>query len=52
MSLFGPPEQKSSSLPLLERVTACCSSVFCCSAAPPHRVGLFVPAKVEPEFRL
>jgi hypothetical protein len=26
--------------------------VFRCSAAPPHRVGLFVPAEVEPEFRL
>ena len=50
--LFGPPEQKSSSLPLLERVTACRSSVFCCSVGPPDRVGLFVPAEVEPEFRL
>ena len=50
--LFGPPEQKSSSSPLLERVTARRSSVFCCSAGPPHRVGLFVPAEVEPEFRL
>jgi hypothetical protein len=53
LPLFGPPEQKSSSSPLLERVTACRSSVFCCSAGPPpHRVGLFVPAEVEPEFRL
>jgi hypothetical protein len=50
MLLFGPPEQKSSSPPLLERVTVCRSSVFCCSAAPPQRVGLFVPAEVEPEF--
>jgi hypothetical protein len=30
-----PPEQKSSSSPLLERATACRSSVFCCSAGPP-----------------
>jgi hypothetical protein len=52
LPLFGPPEQKSSSSPLLERVTARRSSVFCCSAGPPHRVGLFVPAEVEPEFRL
>jgi hypothetical protein len=49
---FGPAEQKSSSSPLLERVTASRSSVFCCSAGPPNRVGLFVPAEVEPEFRL
>jgi hypothetical protein len=49
---FGHPEQGSSLSPLLEWVTACRSSVFCCSAAPPHRVGLFVPAQVEPEFRL
>jgi hypothetical protein len=33
--LFGPPEQKSSSSPLLERATASRSSVFCCSAGPP-----------------
>jgi hypothetical protein len=33
--LFGPPEQKSSSSPLLERATASCSSVFCCSAGHP-----------------
>jgi hypothetical protein len=32
--LFGPPEQKSSSLPLLGRVTTSRSSVFCCSAGP------------------
>jgi hypothetical protein len=31
--LFGPPEQKSSSL--LERATASRSSVFRCSAGPP-----------------
>jgi hypothetical protein len=35
LPLFGPPEQKSSSSPLLERATARCSSVFCCSAGPP-----------------
>jgi hypothetical protein len=46
-----PPEQKSSSLPLLEQVTTRRSSVFCCSVGPP-RVGLFVPAEVEPKFRL
>jgi hypothetical protein len=34
LPLFGPSEQKSSS-PLLEQVTACRSSVFCCSAGPP-----------------
>jgi hypothetical protein len=50
--LFGPPEQKSSSSPLLEQATASRSSVFCRSAGPPYRVGLFVPAEVEPEFRL
>jgi hypothetical protein len=33
--LFGSPEQKSSSSPLLERVTACRSLVLCCSAGPP-----------------
>jgi hypothetical protein len=49
--LFGPPEQKSSSSPLLERAMASRSSVFCCSAGP-YRVGLFVPAEVEPEFCL
>jgi hypothetical protein len=49
---FGHPERGSlSSLP--ERATASRPSVFSCSAAPPpHRVGLFVPAEVEPEFRL
>jgi hypothetical protein len=52
LPLFGPPEQKSSSSPLPERATARRSSVFRCSAAPPHRVGLFVPAEVEPEFHL
>jgi hypothetical protein len=50
--LFGPPEQKSSSSPLLERATTSRSSVFRCSTGPPHRVGLFVLAEVEPEFRL
>ena len=35
LPLFGPLEQKSSSSPLLERVTARRSSVFCCSAGPP-----------------
>jgi hypothetical protein len=35
MLLFGPPEQKSSSSPLLERATVSYSSVFCCSADPP-----------------
>jgi hypothetical protein len=33
--LFGPPEQKSSSSPLLERATASRPSAFCCSAGPP-----------------
>jgi hypothetical protein len=47
-----PLEQKSSSSPLLGRATASRSSVFYCSAGPPSRVGLFVPAEVEPEFRL
>jgi hypothetical protein len=50
--LFGPPEQKSSSSPLLERPTTSHPSAFCCSAGPLNRVGLFVPAEVEPEFRL
>jgi hypothetical protein len=50
--LFGPPEHKSSSSPLLERATASRSLVFYCSAGPPNRVGLFVPAETEPEFRL
>jgi hypothetical protein len=48
---FGHPEWGSSSL-LLERATASHPSAFCCSAGPPNRVGLFVPAEVEPEFRL
>jgi hypothetical protein len=48
---FGHPERGSSSL-LLERATASHPSAFCCSAGPPNRVGLFVPAEVEPEFRL
>jgi hypothetical protein len=47
-----PPGQQSSSLPLLEQAMASRSSVFHCSAGPPNRVGLFVPAEVEPEFRL
>jgi hypothetical protein len=51
MLLFGPSEQKSSSS-LLERAAASHPSGFCCSAGPPYRVGLFVPAEVEPEFRL
>jgi hypothetical protein len=46
LPLFGPPEQKSSSSPLLEQVTACRSSAF------PHGVGSFVPAEGEPEFHL
>jgi hypothetical protein len=50
--LFGPPEQKSSSSLLLERATASRPSAFYCSAAPPNRVGLFVPAEVEPGFSL
>jgi hypothetical protein len=50
--LFGPPGQKSSSLPLPGWATTSRSSVFCCSAGPPSRVGLFVPAEVEPEFCL
>jgi hypothetical protein len=39
LPLFGPPEQKSSSSPLLERATARRSSVFCCSAGPPIEWG-------------
>jgi hypothetical protein len=50
--LFGPPEQKLSSSPLLGQATTSRSSVFFCSAGPPNCVGLFVPAEVEPEFRL
>jgi hypothetical protein len=37
--LFGPPEQKSSSSPLLERATVSRSSVFRCSAGPPIEWG-------------
>jgi hypothetical protein len=37
--LFGPPEQKSSSSPLLERATASRSSVFRCSTGPPIEWG-------------
>jgi hypothetical protein len=48
---FGRPERGSLSL-LPEWATASHPSVFCCSAGPPNRVGLFVPAEVEPEFRL
>jgi hypothetical protein len=33
--LFGPPKQKSSSSPLLERATVSRPSAFCCSAGPP-----------------
>jgi hypothetical protein len=51
--LFGPPEQKSSSSLLLKQATASHPLAFSCSAGPPpNRVGLFVPAEVEPEFRL
>jgi hypothetical protein len=49
--LFGLSKQKSSSS-LLERAAASHPLAFCCSAGPPYRVGLFVPAEVEPEFRL
>jgi hypothetical protein len=48
---FGHSERRSLSL-LLERAMACHPSVFCCSAGPPNRVGLFVPAEAEPEFHL
>jgi hypothetical protein len=34
LPLFGPPEQKSSSSPLPERVAASRPSVFCCSTGP------------------
>jgi hypothetical protein len=40
LPLFGPPEQKSSSSLLLERVTARRSSVFCCSAGLPLSSGV------------
>jgi hypothetical protein len=48
---FGQPERGSLSL-LLERATASHPSAFCCAAGPLNRVGLFVPAEVEPGFRL
>jgi hypothetical protein len=48
---FGHSQRGSLSL-LLERATVSRPLVFCCSAGPPNRVGLFVPAEVEPEFRL
>jgi hypothetical protein len=38
--LFGPPEQKSSSLPLPGRATTSRSSVFCCFAGPPQSCGV------------
>jgi hypothetical protein len=37
--LFGPPEQKSSSLPLLGWAATSRSSVFCCSAGPPPPIA-------------
>jgi hypothetical protein len=37
--LFGPPEQKSSSSPLLERAMVSRPSAFCCSAGPPIEWG-------------
>jgi hypothetical protein len=40
LPLFGPPEQKSSSSPLLEEVTTRHSSVFRCSAGLPPRSGV------------
>jgi hypothetical protein len=40
LPLFGPPEQKSSSSPLLEQVTARRSSVFRCSAGLPPWSGV------------
>jgi hypothetical protein len=40
LSLFGPPEQKSSSSLLLEQVTAHRSSAFRCSAGLPPRSGV------------
>jgi hypothetical protein len=50
--LFGPPEQKSSSSPLLERGVGEPSVGLLLLRRPPNRVGLFVPAEVEPEFHL
>jgi hypothetical protein len=40
LPLFDPPEQKSSSSPLLEQVTARRSSAFHCSAGLPPRSGV------------
>jgi hypothetical protein len=40
LPLFDPPEQKSSSSPLLEQVTAHRSSAFRCSAGLPPRSGV------------
>jgi hypothetical protein len=40
LPLFDPPEQKSSSSPLLEQVTARRSSAFRCSAGLPPRSGV------------
>ena len=40
LPLFGPPEEKSSSSPLLEQVTARRSSAFRCSAGLPPRSGV------------
>jgi hypothetical protein len=48
---FGHPGRGSLSL-LPEWATASHPSAFCCSAGPPSRVGLFIHAEVEPEFRL
>ena len=52
LPLFGPPEQKSSSSPLLEQVTAHHSSAFRCSAGLPPRSGVVRTCGGEPEFRL
>jgi hypothetical protein len=46
MLLFGPSEQKSS-LSLLEPPVG-----LLLLRRPSNRVGLFVPAEVEPEFHL
>jgi hypothetical protein len=51
LKLLHRPGRRSSLL-LLERATASHLSAFCCSVGLPSRVGLFVPAEVEPEFRL
>jgi hypothetical protein len=45
LPLFGPPEQKSSSSPLLERVTTRVRRSSVAPQAHPYRVGLFVPAE-------